>query len=90
MPSRSSTRKARQTYEFIQANTDAYDVTTMCETLGVTRSGFYAWLQKPLSDHTQEDARLLGLIRSSFTASHGIYGARRLTIRVRRAPHVRA
>ncbi|MFO1502909.1 MAG: IS3 family transposase [Steroidobacteraceae bacterium] len=85
MPTRSSTRRTRQTYEFIKANTRAYDVTTMCRTLGVTRSGFYAWLQKPLSDHAQEDARLLGLIRSSFTASHGIYGARRVFLDLREA-----
>ena len=69
----------------MKANSDAYDVTTMCRTLEVTRSGFYAWLQKPLSDRAQEDGRLLRLIRSSFTASHGIYGARRVFLDLREA-----
>jgi putative transposase len=85
MSSRSGTRKARQIYPFIQAHRDAYDVATMCRTLEVTRSGFYAWLKKPLSDRAREDARLLGLIRASFTASHGIYGARRVFLDLREA-----
>lgn len=85
MPSRSGTRKTRQIYRFIQANRDDYDVATMCRTLEVTRSGFYAWLKKPLSDRAREDVRLLGLIRASFTASHGIYGARRVFLDLREA-----
>jgi putative transposase len=85
MPSRSGTRKTRQIYRFIQANRDDYDVATMCRTLDVTRSGFYAWLKHPLSDRAREDVRLLGLIRASFTASHGIYGARRVFLDLREA-----
>ena len=41
-------------------------------------AGFYAWLQEPVSDHAKEDARLLDLIRDSYSASHGVYGARRI------------
>ena len=41
-------------------------------------AGFYAWLQEPVSDHAKEDARLLDLIRDSYGASHGVYGARRI------------
>lgn len=50
----------------------------MCRLLGVARAGFLAWLQHPVSDRAQEDARLLKLIRASFIASHGIYGAPRV------------
>jgi len=50
----------------------------MCRVLGVTRSGFYAWLHKPLSDRAIEDLRLLKLIRASWEASGGIYGAPRV------------
>ena len=47
----------------------------MCRLLGVAPSGDYNWLQQPVSNRKQEDARLLRLIRASFIASHGIYGA---------------
>ena len=36
----------------------------------VAPSGYYAWLQQPLSNRAQEDARLLRLIRVAFVA-HG-------------------
>ena len=48
---------------------------TMCRVLRVHRSGFYAWLQQPLSARAQENARLLRLIRELFTASGGTYGS---------------
>ena len=46
----------------------------MCRVLRVARSG-YAWLHKPMSDRDIEDPRLLGLIRDSYPASGGVYGA---------------
>jgi putative transposase len=63
------------TYEFIKSHSNEYPVRTMCEVLDVAPSGYYAWLQKPISDRAQEDARLLRLIRASFKARHRIYGA---------------
>jgi len=58
---------------------------TMCRVLGVARSGFYAWLHKPLSDHAIEDQRLLILIRASYAASHGVYGSPRVFLDLREA-----
>ena len=55
-----------------------YAITLMCRVLRVARAGFYAWLHEPVSDHGREDARLLDLIRESYGASHGVYGARRI------------
>jgi len=62
---------ARSTYELIQAHSDQFGVRMMCRILGVFPSGYYKWLLHPLSNRAQEDARLLRLIRASFTASHG-------------------
>ena len=50
----------------------------MCRVLCVTRSGFYAWLNKPLSERALEDLRLLELIKASWEASGGIYVAPRI------------
>lgn len=56
---------------------------TMCRVLRVARSGFYAWLHKPLSDRAIDDQRLLGLIRASYAASSGVYGAPRIFLDLR-------
>jgi putative transposase len=57
----------------------------MCRVLGVSRSGFYQWLAKPLSDRAIEDQRLLVLIRASYTGSSGVYGAPRVFLDLREA-----
>lgn len=52
----------------------------MCRVLKIARAGYYAWLHEPESGRTIEDKRLLQLIRSSYDASYGIYGYRRITL----------
>jgi putative transposase len=85
MAAKLSTGKVRRVYKFIKANRNQYDVKTLCQVLEVTRSGYYAWLREPISRRAQEDARLLRLIRASFVASHGIYGAPRVFLDLREA-----
>jgi putative transposase len=77
------TSKTRRAYKFIDAHRDEYSIQMMCRLLGVARAGYYAWREHPVSDRAQEDARLLRLIRASFTASHGIYGAPRVFLDLR-------
>ena len=77
--------KVRATYEFIKAHRDEYSVQMMCRVLEVAPSGYYEWLQQLISNRAQEDARLLRLIRASFIASHGIYGAPRVFLDLREA-----
>ena len=57
----------------------------MSSVLGVASSGYCGWLQHPLSDRAIEDARLLRVIRSSFTASQGIHSAPRVFLDLREA-----
>ncbi len=57
----------------------------MCRVLRVARSGYYHWLHRPLSDRAIEDQRLLGLIRDSYAASGGVYGAPRVFLDLREA-----
>ena len=47
----------------------------MCRVFKLHRSGFYAWLDKPLSDHAIEDRRLLKRIKEFYIASGGTYGS---------------
>jgi putative transposase len=57
----------------------------MCRVLEVAPSGYYDWLKQPVSKRAQEVARLLRLIRASFTASQGVYGAPRVFLDLREA-----
>jgi len=47
----------------------------MCRVFKLHRSGFYAWLKKPLSDRAIEDLRLLKLIKEFYIASGATYGS---------------
>jgi putative transposase len=75
----------RRKYTFIKAHRRESDTAVMCRLLGVSRSGFYQWLRNPLSDRAVEDQRLLGLIRTAYTASHGVNGAPRIFLDSREA-----
>lgn len=85
MPTRGSAGRVRTTYEFITAHRGQYPVQALCRVLGVAPSGYYAWCKQPLSRRAQEDARLLRLIRASFVASQGVYGAPRVFLDLREA-----
>lgn len=74
MSTQPSAGRVRSTDAFIKAHRERYSVQSMCRVLGVAPSGDYEWIQKPISNRGQEDARLLRLIRASFIASQGIYG----------------
>jgi putative transposase len=85
MSTKLSAGRVRSTYVFIKAHRKQYSVQALCRILGVAPSGYYEWLQQPLSAHAQEDARLLRLIQASYTASQGIYGAPRIFLDLREA-----
>ncbi len=80
-----SAGRVRSTYEFIKSQRAKYSVQALCRVLNVAPSGYYEWLKQPLSNRAQEDARLLRLIRASYTASQGIYGAPRVFLDLREA-----
>ncbi len=77
--------RVRKTCDFIKSHQQQFPVEVLCRVLRVAPSGYYAWLKKPVSDRGLEDARLLRLIRASYTASQGIYGAPRVFLDLREA-----
>ena len=85
MSTKPNAGRVRKTYEFIKAHRGDCSVQMICRLLDVTRSGYYEWLKQPVSHRAQEDARLLRLIRTSFEASHGVYGAPRVFLDLREA-----
>ena len=62
-------------YAFIRDHQKEFAVSSMCRVFKLHRSGFYAWLNKPLSGRAIEDNRLLKRIREFFIASGGTYGS---------------
>ncbi|MDN5511815.1 IS3 family transposase [Acinetobacter sp.] len=73
-------KSARVKYQFILEYSNQFKIKTMCRVLKIAGAGYYAWLHEPESGRTIEDKRLLQLIRSSYDASYGIYGYRRITL----------
>ncbi len=65
-------------FEFVAKHRVAWPVNLMCAALGVSRSGFYAWLVRPRSRRSVEDEALAAKVRQSFVASDRTYGARRV------------
>jgi len=65
-------------FAFIDAEKAQHTIGALCRTLRVSRSGYYAWKQRPLSRHTREDARLAALVATAFRIGRGTYGAPRV------------
>lgn len=55
-----------------------YDVEFMCAQLGVSRSGYYAWRNRPASDQTAANRDLTSLIASIYRRLRGNPGVRRV------------
>lgn len=62
----------------MRANQDTYPVGVMCRLLKVSKSGFYAWMNRAMSVHARTDVRLTAVIRAIHEYSHGTYGAPRV------------
>ncbi len=55
-----------------------YPISTMCRVLGVSTSGYYAWLKREPSAREKRDAQILEVVRSIHKKSRGTYGAPRI------------
>ena len=65
-------------YGFIARHQPIWPVRTMCRMLEVSHGGFYEWCCRGPSKRSLEDARLSGLIRTSFLESDQTYGSPRV------------
>ena len=65
-------------FVFIAKHRAIWPVAWLCEALGVSRSGFHAWLNRSPSARSRSDEELGGKVKTSFVASDSTYGARRV------------
>jgi len=65
-------------FGFMAKHRGAWPVAMMCEALGVSRGGFYAWLSRAPSQRCRDDEEMAPHVRQSFIASDRTYGARRV------------
>ncbi len=65
-------------YHFIAQHHQEYAVTTMCQVLEVSVSGYYAWKQRPVSARQMADERLSVRIRAELAEQGSSCGRKRL------------
>lgn len=65
-------------YQFIEHHKREFPIVLMCNVLGVSESGFYAWRKRPTCQRQREDARLTEEIRQVFAGHQGRYGSPRI------------
>ena len=70
-------------FGFIEAEKAHHPVTVLCRVLGVSRSGYYAWRERPASARTRSNLALTDRIRTIHERSRGTYGAPRIHAELR-------
>jgi putative transposase len=71
-------------YAFMSAHEDRHSVQRMCAALHVTRSGYYAWRSRPISEREKANQVLLQQIKDEFRDSRQTYGSPRIQAALRR------
>lgn len=65
-------------FAFIEAEKASFPISRMCQTLGVSQSGFFAWRERPTCRRQRQDMVYLAHIRTAFALSNGTYGSPRM------------
>ena len=62
-------------YAFIREHRHRYTLSRLCAVLGVSRSGYHDWLDRPESQRCRENGQLTEKIRAHHRRSRKIYGS---------------
>jgi len=69
---------ALDVFQFIDAEKTSFPIASMCQRLGVSPAGYYAWKQRPPSRRAITDTRITTLIHQIHAGSRGTNGAPRV------------
>lgn len=67
----------------MEAQKDYYPIALMCRVLGASRSGYYAWCQRPPSTRQLQNQLLLQKLKEVFAQSRQSYGSPRMQATLR-------
>lgn len=70
-------------YKFIEENSCKFSVDAMCEVLAVSRSGYYNWKDRSISNRELSNNILLKEIKRVFYTSKSRYGAKKVYIQLK-------
>ncbi|MDI1450815.1 IS3 family transposase [Polyangium sp. 6x1] len=73
----------RVKFAFIAVEKAYFPVSVLCDVLGVSRSGFYAWSKRPEPRRKASDAQLAAEITAAHRRSRGTYGSPRVHAELR-------
>lgn len=65
-------------FVFIATHRNIWPVAWLCDAMGVSRSGFHAWLNRSPSARSSSDETVGQQVKVSFSSSDRTYGARRV------------
>jgi putative transposase len=71
------------TYRIISAERASFPVSVMCQTIGVSKSGFRAWERRAPSGRELSDAWLTSRMKEIHENARGVYGSRRVQAELR-------
>jgi putative transposase len=71
-------------YACIRENEAEFDVRMMCSLFSVSRSGFYAWKNRPPCARTQRHEEIIDKMRAIHEQSRQTYGSPRMSARLRK------
>jgi putative transposase len=65
-------------FSFIEEHLQEYPVEAACQTLAVSRSGYYAWLDRPESSRSKRRVELAAKIKAVHEQNRRVYGSPRI------------
>ncbi len=75
---RGDERDPTEGFRFVSDHQADYPIATMCRVLGVSSSGYHAWVKRRPSRRAETDAVLIAAIRVAHGFARGTYGAPRV------------